>query len=280
MFCSVLLLSVIAIISILLLQLYPYETLKCKENDSRLYKAICSWGRCSTHLYGGFYLHYCCLSPLIASICNTRMHYWTSIRLTTPSVPKNCKIMVDQRSLLWWDIFLLEIKCILFFLLLASSGGGSFMEYYLTDCLDQVVTSWACLLIFGALKFLQWSSLLSSRRGMAFTVSGLAVVTVLMHILIRFSQSERSTPAKVAPAKTKNEGNPSETGDDKQHWVECLSILTYIGNPLAVSFVIIRVVWVSPLPFHLVSFHLKLVIVMSFITAQFVCISIHYLLVK
>ncbi|KAL3569163.1 hypothetical protein D5086_029053 [Populus alba] len=80
-----------------------------------------------------------------------------------------------------------------------------------------VVTSWACLLIFGALKFLQWSSLLSSWRGIAFTVSGLAVVTVLMHILIRSSQSERSTPAKVAPAKTKNEGKPSETGDDKQH---------------------------------------------------------------
>ena len=42
LFCSVLLLSFFAIISILLLQLYPYETLKCKENDSRLYKAICS----------------------------------------------------------------------------------------------------------------------------------------------------------------------------------------------------------------------------------------------
>ncbi|KAJ6425828.1 hypothetical protein OIU84_026415 [Salix udensis] len=80
-----------------------------------------------------------------------------------------------------------------------------------------VVTSWACLLISGALKFLQWSSLLSSRRGIAFTMSILAVITVLMHILIRFSQSERSTPAKVAPAKTKNGGKPSETGDDKQH---------------------------------------------------------------
>ncbi|KAB5519485.1 hypothetical protein DKX38_023804 [Salix brachista] len=79
-----------------------------------------------------------------------------------------------------------------------------------------VVTCWACLLISGALKFLQWSSLLSSRRGIAFTVSILAVITVLMHILIRFSQSERSTPAKVAPAKTKNGGKPSETGDDKQ----------------------------------------------------------------
>ncbi|XP_061966049.1 1-acyl-sn-glycerol-3-phosphate acyltransferase 2 [Populus nigra] len=78
-----------------------------------------------------------------------------------------------------------------------------------------VVTSWACLLISGALKFLQRSSLLSSRKGIAFAVSSLAVVTLLMYILIRFSQSERSTTAKVAAAKPKCEGKPSETGDDK-----------------------------------------------------------------
>jgi lysophosphatidic acid acyltransferase/lysophosphatidylinositol acyltransferase len=89
------------------------------------------------------------------------------------------------------------------------------MEYYLTDCCDQVVTSWACLLISGALKFLQRSSLLSSRKGIAFAMSSLAVVTLLMYILIRFSQSERSTTAKVAAAKPKYEGKPSETGDDK-----------------------------------------------------------------
>ncbi|XP_062166730.1 1-acyl-sn-glycerol-3-phosphate acyltransferase 2 [Alnus glutinosa] len=69
-----------------------------------------------------------------------------------------------------------------------------------------VVTSWACLLIFGALKFLHWSSLLYSRKGIAISAVGLAFVTFLMQILIRFSQSERSTPAKVAPAKPKNGG--------------------------------------------------------------------------
>ncbi|XP_041028549.1 1-acyl-sn-glycerol-3-phosphate acyltransferase 2 [Juglans microcarpa x Juglans regia] len=67
-----------------------------------------------------------------------------------------------------------------------------------------VVTSWACLLIFGALKFLQWSSLLYSWKGIALLAFGLAFVTFLMHILIRFSQSERSTPSKIAPVKPKN----------------------------------------------------------------------------
>ncbi|XP_024026959.1 1-acyl-sn-glycerol-3-phosphate acyltransferase 2 [Morus notabilis] len=81
-----------------------------------------------------------------------------------------------------------------------------------------VVTSWACLLVFGALKFLQWSSLLSSRKGLAFTAFGLAIVTALMQLLIRFSQAERSTPAKVAPANPKNGGETSEAArEDKQH---------------------------------------------------------------
>lgn len=80
-----------------------------------------------------------------------------------------------------------------------------------------VVISWACLLILGALKFLQWSSLLSSWKGISFTAIGLAIVTVLMHILIKFSQSERSTPAKVAPVKPKNGGESSEPGRHKHH---------------------------------------------------------------
>lgn len=80
-----------------------------------------------------------------------------------------------------------------------------------------VVTSWACLLVFGALKFLQWSSLLSSRKGIAFSAVGLALVTGLMQVLIRFSQSERSNPAKVAPAKQRNGGESSEAArQDKQ----------------------------------------------------------------
>lgn len=80
-----------------------------------------------------------------------------------------------------------------------------------------VVTSWLCLLIFGALKFLQWSSLLSSWKGIAFSALGLAIVTVLMHILILFSQSERSTPAKIAPTKPKIDAESSDARIDKQH---------------------------------------------------------------
>ncbi|XP_025014464.1 1-acyl-sn-glycerol-3-phosphate acyltransferase 2 isoform X1 [Ricinus communis] len=79
-----------------------------------------------------------------------------------------------------------------------------------------VVTLWSCLLIFGTLKFLQWSSLLSSWKGIALSMSALAIVTVLMHILIRFSQSEHSTPAQVAPANPKNEGEPSKKAESKQ----------------------------------------------------------------
>ncbi|XP_028774435.1 1-acyl-sn-glycerol-3-phosphate acyltransferase 2-like [Neltuma alba] len=45
-----------------------------------------------------------------------------------------------------------------------------------------VVTSWACLVIAGAVKFLRWSSFLSSWKGVAFLALGLTVVTVLMHI--------------------------------------------------------------------------------------------------
>ncbi|XP_028787419.1 1-acyl-sn-glycerol-3-phosphate acyltransferase 2 isoform X2 [Neltuma alba] len=80
-----------------------------------------------------------------------------------------------------------------------------------------VVTSWACLVIAGAVKFLRWSSFLSSWKGVAFLALGLTVVTVLMHILILFSQSERSTHAKVNPSKPRNRGDKEESGRDKEH---------------------------------------------------------------
>ncbi|GJR47864.1 1-acyl-sn-glycerol-3-phosphate acyltransferase 2-like protein [Tanacetum coccineum] len=67
-----------------------------------------------------------------------------------------------------------------------------------------VVMSWTCLLVFGTYKFLQWSNLLSSWKGLTFTAVGLAIVTLLMQILIQFSQAERSTPAKVAPTRSNN----------------------------------------------------------------------------
>lgn len=80
-----------------------------------------------------------------------------------------------------------------------------------------MVISWACLVIAGSVKLLQWSSLLSSWKGVAFSTFGLAIVTALMQILIRFSQSERSTPAKVVPAKPKNKSEQLEDSNDKQH---------------------------------------------------------------
>ncbi|KAK1428834.1 hypothetical protein QVD17_17674 [Tagetes erecta] len=67
-----------------------------------------------------------------------------------------------------------------------------------------VVVSWSCLLVLGTYKFLQWSHLLSSWKGLTFTAIGLGIVTILMQILIQFSQSERSTPAKVAPTRSSN----------------------------------------------------------------------------
>ncbi|KAK9057706.1 hypothetical protein SSX86_022542 [Deinandra increscens subsp. villosa] len=67
-----------------------------------------------------------------------------------------------------------------------------------------VVVSWACLLVLGTFKFLQWSNLLSSWKGLTFTAIGLGIITILMQILIQFSQAERSTPAKVAPARSSN----------------------------------------------------------------------------
>lgn len=80
---------------------------------------------------------------------------------------------------------------------------------------EQVVILWACVVVTGVVKFLQWSSLLSSWKGVAFSAFGLGVVTLLMHILIMFSQSERSTPTKVAPAKSKN-SEQLEARDNKQ----------------------------------------------------------------
>ncbi|XP_009334964.1 1-acyl-sn-glycerol-3-phosphate acyltransferase 2 [Pyrus x bretschneideri] len=79
-----------------------------------------------------------------------------------------------------------------------------------------VVASWSCLLILGALKFLHWSSLLSSWKGIGFSTLGLGIVTVLMQFLIRFSQSEHSTPAPVSPAKNVSKGESSGKADKQQ----------------------------------------------------------------
>lgn len=79
----------------------------------------------------------------------------------------------------------------------------------------QVVITWVCVVVWASVELLQWSSLLSSWKGVAFSVFGLAIVTVLMQVLIMFSQSERSNPAKVSPSKPKNR-EELQGSDDKQ----------------------------------------------------------------
>ncbi|KAH6772807.1 lysophosphatidyl acyltransferase 2 [Perilla frutescens var. hirtella] len=77
-----------------------------------------------------------------------------------------------------------------------------------------VVTSGAILLMLGAVKVIQCFSLFSSWKGITFSAIALAVVTILMQILIQFSQSERSTPAKVALSA--NGKRSLQTKQDKQ----------------------------------------------------------------
>ncbi|KAL9155207.1 hypothetical protein ABFS82_10G166700 [Erythranthe guttata] len=67
-----------------------------------------------------------------------------------------------------------------------------------------VVCSLAILLILGALKVIQRFSLLSTWTGVTISAVALGVITVLMQILIQFSQSERSTPPKVGPTTPRN----------------------------------------------------------------------------
>ncbi|ONK64644.1 uncharacterized protein A4U43_C07F28330 [Asparagus officinalis] len=58
------------------------------------------------------------------------------------------------------------------------------------------------------IRFLKWSSLLSSWKGATIASLGLLLVTSVMHFFILFTQSERSsTPAKVVPSRFKKDEN-------------------------------------------------------------------------
>eukprot|EP00262_Sarcandra_glabra_P007952 TRINITY_DN21100_c0_g1_i1.p1 TRINITY_DN21100_c0_g1~~TRINITY_DN21100_c0_g1_i1.p1 ORF type:complete len:382 (-),score=51.77 TRINITY_DN21100_c0_g1_i1:342-1487(-) len=74
-----------------------------------------------------------------------------------------------------------------------------------------VVISWSFLLLVGAFKIFKRYPVLSTRKGVTILGAALLLVTAVMHIFILFSQSERSTPAKVSPAR------PTDTSHNKQH---------------------------------------------------------------
>nr|XP_025650669.1 1-acyl-sn-glycerol-3-phosphate acyltransferase 2 isoform X1 [Arachis hypogaea] len=81
----------------------------------------------------------------------------------------------------------------------------------------KVVISWYILLFVGFVKFVLFFPLLMSWKGLTISIAALGVVTILMQILIRFSQSEHSTPAKVVPIKTnRGEQLQAETRGNKQ----------------------------------------------------------------
>uniref|UniRef100_A0A2N9IVP4 1-acylglycerol-3-phosphate O-acyltransferase n=1 Tax=Fagus sylvatica TaxID=28930 RepID=A0A2N9IVP4_FAGSY len=63
----------------------------------------------------------------------------------------------------------------------------------------KVVISWSCLIVYGIIKFLQWSCLLSSSEGIIISATFLVLVTIVMQILIQSSESERSTPVDIPP---------------------------------------------------------------------------------
>ncbi|XP_042442105.1 1-acyl-sn-glycerol-3-phosphate acyltransferase PLS1-like isoform X1 [Zingiber officinale] len=68
-----------------------------------------------------------------------------------------------------------------------------------------VVSFWICLLSYAAFRFFKWTELLSTWKGVALTATGLLLVTVVMHIFVRFSQSERSASAKAARNRAKKD---------------------------------------------------------------------------
>lgn len=68
-----------------------------------------------------------------------------------------------------------------------------------------VVLSWSCLLLYGACRFLQWTQLLSTWKGVILFVAGLTLVTGIMHVFVLFSQSERSSSARAARNRVKKD---------------------------------------------------------------------------
>eukprot|EP01018_Ginkgo_biloba_P000802 Gb_24082 [translate_table: standard] len=65
-----------------------------------------------------------------------------------------------------------------------------------------VVLGWSSLLAIVASRLLR--CFLSTRKGALWLTIGVIMTTFVMHVFIRFTQSEHSSPAKVAPAKASN----------------------------------------------------------------------------
>lgn len=69
----------------------------------------------------------------------------------------------------------------------------------------QVVVFWASLISYAIQIFVKWTSLMSTWKGISFAALGTLLVTLLMHVLIVYSQAESSTTAKAALERQKKE---------------------------------------------------------------------------
>ncbi|XP_009387255.1 1-acyl-sn-glycerol-3-phosphate acyltransferase PLS1 [Musa acuminata AAA Group] len=68
-----------------------------------------------------------------------------------------------------------------------------------------VVVFWSSLLSYATFRFFKWTELLSTWKGVVLTIAAVILVTIVMHIFIRFSQSERSSTARAARNRAKKD---------------------------------------------------------------------------
>ncbi|CAL9126536.1 unnamed protein product [Musa textilis] len=68
-----------------------------------------------------------------------------------------------------------------------------------------VVVFWSSLLSYATFRFFKWTELLSTWKGVVLTTAAVILVTIVMHIFIRFSQSERSSTARAARNRAKKD---------------------------------------------------------------------------
>ncbi|THU55832.1 hypothetical protein C4D60_Mb11t10800 [Musa balbisiana] len=68
-----------------------------------------------------------------------------------------------------------------------------------------VVVFWSGLLSYATFRFFEWTELLSTWKGVVLTTAAVILVTIVMHIFIRFSESERSSTARAARNRAKKD---------------------------------------------------------------------------
>ncbi|RWW30043.1 hypothetical protein GW17_00005393 [Ensete ventricosum] len=80
---------------------------------------------------------------------------------------------------------------------------ASFSQYGLVSL--SVVVFWSSLLSYATFRLFKWTELLSTWKGVVLTTAAVILVTIVMHIFIRFSQSERSSTARAARNRAKKD---------------------------------------------------------------------------